>query len=328
MGSIFSDKSRLAKEYQRQFLEKLSDPDKLVACIKSRYDKPVSPVVLKRILSNIHIEIFNFVGSQNEHRIRYFFDDITRPISRNDQIKVADRFILDCIHFEILGNFIYQLKRDFSLHHQEIKNTWHEELNAYSDLGPIDPELLITKILNTNKNNFFDDLIFPDDNRNVDLFIFTDNKLKPNPYVFQNWLPKATNQETKKTLLIIGAALVASLTLSPALFFSFKGFGFTAGLSLAGPIGLTIAGLLAVASLCLATRYIYLSVMSNNETKKAVANDIPSKLQLRPSHTLMNEKMPRQHPTMETESSGELTRQSTAQKQDEPLSIHVGMVRY
>ncbi|KTD60945.1 hypothetical protein [Legionella shakespearei] len=210
MNSIFASKALLDAEYKRLFLNKLSHLDELKEAIKARYDKKdISDETLRKILSNNHKAIFDFIGSHNESRIRNFFGVPQFPDDRDSKIRVADRLILDAVHFDIIATLMIRFATEYSQDQVNIDKEWQTEIDAIHELELITPFLTIQNAIKLNKQRVFCDLVFPEQQSNITLFYLKGNSVIPNGNIFTNWLPKEKSNQLKTTLLYISAALVA-----------------------------------------------------------------------------------------------------------------------
>ncbi|HEN5497217.1 TPA: hypothetical protein U6291_003164, partial [Legionella pneumophila] len=114
MKTIFANKELLYNQYKKMFLEQISDINKLKECIKARYDiKELPDEILFKLLTNNHKKIYDFIGTHNQNRIRYFFGNFDNFDPRDNQISVLDRFILDSVHFYITSSLLMQLHKEY-----------------------------------------------------------------------------------------------------------------------------------------------------------------------------------------------------------------------
>ncbi|HFL3871475.1 TPA: hypothetical protein ACG3KN_003125, partial [Legionella pneumophila] len=73
MKTIFANKELLYNQYKKMFLEQISDISKLKECVKARYDiKELPDEIFFKLLINNHKKIYDFIGTHNQNRIRYF----------------------------------------------------------------------------------------------------------------------------------------------------------------------------------------------------------------------------------------------------------------
>lgn len=213
MNSIFANKSLLDAEYKRLFLKKLTHIEELKESIRARYDKKtVSDETIRQILSNNHKVIYEFIGAHNESRIRHFFADFQKQDNRDNQIRIADRFILDCIHFDVIFILMTRFATEYSTDQADIDKEWNNEIQSAKELGAIPPFLIIQNAIKLNKERVFNELVFPDDQR-VTLFQLKKNSVIPDRAVFINWLSESNQKSNglRNTLLYLSAAVVASL---------------------------------------------------------------------------------------------------------------------
>ena len=203
MISIFTDRALLYQEYKSLFLDKLSNHKKVKQCIKSRYGiKKIDDDEFRRIFTNNHKCIYEFIGPRSDNRIRNFFGGSGPGDIRDDQVRLVDRFILDSIHFEIMATLIIQLIKDYPGNEEAINKSWAAELDISTDsaLDSLPRIAIIEHIMKNQIKNVFSDLMLPELKR-VDLFRVNKNRIIPNEYVFSKWLP--ASQPPKKYLFNI-----------------------------------------------------------------------------------------------------------------------------
>lgn len=213
MSCIFASKALLDKEYKQLFLERLSSTSKLKECIKGRYDKKeITEAELNSLFTNNHKKIFAFIGSGNEHRIRYFFNASSKDDSRDNQIRLIDRLILDSIHFDVINTLMMRFSDEYAQNQSEIDKEWDTEVQNYVELGPLPSFIIIQNAIKLNKTRVFQDLIFPK-HRLVELFKLEDQRIIPNKDVFENWLSESDSQRENILTKYIVFAAIASLVI-------------------------------------------------------------------------------------------------------------------
>lgn len=230
MSSLFEDKILLTKEYKRLFFYYLNDLEQLKCCLCGRYDKKIiSDSTLKKLFSNNHKYIFDFIGKQNETRIRYFFGNYDDIDFRDNQIRLIDRLVLDSIHFEIMLVLFIRLNKEYPAFQTEIDKAWHSEIHKHPHLGLMESIHLIQNALKSYKKIIYEDLDFSTQ-KNISLFTFDQTKVIPDNVVFSHWLPKPV-PKTNNSLYIIAFitlffVFVAAVLLIPLFMASnFSGFG-------------------------------------------------------------------------------------------------------
>jgi hypothetical protein len=222
MPSIFTDKKLLHQEYKRIFFDNLTDVQKIKKCLCGRYDKKtITDESLAQLFTNNHKVIYDFVGLSNELRIKYFFGDVDDRDSRDGQIRLIDKLVLDSIHFEVMRALLSQLNNEYSANKDEIDKIWKSEVDAHAYLGPLEPIFIIQYVFKQMKKQFFDDLIFPSKS-NVSLFSLRKEVITPNKNIFKNWIPKTDSPSSTPLYLmalffiLIAALLVVPVALSSA----------------------------------------------------------------------------------------------------------------
>lgn len=288
MPSIFEDKSTLNQEYKRLFLYNLTSLNKVKECINGRYDhKNTSDEDVKQLLTNNHKIIYDFVGVHNEHRIRYFFGADNQVDSRDSQIRLADRLILDSLHFEVMNTLITRLNNEYPANQTEIDRVWHNEIQNYSYLGPIDSIFIIQKLLPLNKQLFFKDLKFPKE-QSVTLFSLSKTSVVPNYDIFASWIFKPSSMDDNLHYFSLTlAAIAAVLILTPFIFAAAIGY-----VSVSIVIGI-IASLMAVAGMV-----FFSTSYQKKNTLDVTLNEKADESICCPSHVLMKSKMPSGIPSL------------------------------
>lgn len=211
MTTIFTHRELIDKEYKRLFLDRISNVKKLKECIKARYDKKeLSDEIFYKLFSNNHKQIYDFIGPHNENRIRHFFGDFDNFDPRDNQITVLDRFILDSIHFDVIGTLLVQFYEEYNNNQKEIDKSWQQEIQAYAHLGPIPNQTIITNLIKSNKDQVFNDLEFPI-HKNVQLFRLKKSSIELNAQVFIHWLPKVNNATDSKSSFLHNNTILYSI---------------------------------------------------------------------------------------------------------------------
>jgi hypothetical protein len=287
MNSIFASKDLLDAEYKRLFLSKLSHLDELKESIKVRYDKKdISDACIRQILSNNHKAIFDFIGSHNESRIRHFFGVPQFPDDRDTNIRVADRLILDAIHFDIILELMIRFGTEYSQDQINIDKEWFTEISTTPDLELITPFIAIQNAIKLNKQRVFIDLVFPEHQSNMTLFRLKGNSVIPDGNIFTNWLPKEEPNHLKTILLSIAAALVAAGCMMLPLIFTAHEAVILAGTTSILSTSMVIIPTIIIASLLIATVVgMVCWTASSNEPVQDNINIING------SHTAMNSKI-------------------------------------
>ena len=216
MPSIFADKNLLQKEYKRLFLDNFTNLNKIKECLSGRYNKKaISDEALKKLFTNNHKVIYDFVGLSNELRITYFFGDLEEHDSRDSQIRLIDRLVLDSIHFEVMTALFTRLNNEYASDQIEINRTWQTEIDEHAHLGQIESIFIMQNILKLNKKMFYEDLIFPMKSP-VALFSLNKTVVIPNKDIFKQWTPKTdslSNSQYTRSLLFL--LLIAALLVTP-----------------------------------------------------------------------------------------------------------------
>ncbi|HAZ7573197.1 hypothetical protein OQJ02_06900 [Legionella sp. PATHC032] len=308
MKTIFANKELLYNQYKKMFLEQISDISKLKECIKARYDiKELPDEIFFKLLTNNHKKIYDFIGTHNQNRIRYFFGNFDNFDPRDNQISVLDRFILDSIHFYITSSLLMQLHKEYQENAMEIDKAWQKEIQAHAHLGPLPTTAVIANSIKANKNRVFKDLQFLP-NKNTQLFQLNKLSIKLNDQVFALWLPKASEAQvsltnfTRNTILVCIAATTAILAIGVSLFvFSTSSAAGLAVISNPVSLGIMIA-LLAGTTLILGIASLYFSTAIHDNTIKHPENRISGESY---SHNIHKDKM-----------------YSSENKPEEPLPYH------
>ncbi|HAT6977934.1 TPA: hypothetical protein F8R96_13500 [Legionella pneumophila] len=310
MKTVFANKELLYNEYRKLFLEQISDISKLKECVKARYDiKDLPDEIFFKLLTNNHKKIYDFIGTHNQNRIRYFFGNFDNFDPRDNQISVLDRFILDSIHFYIISSLLMQLHKEYQGNEKEIDKAWQKEIQAHAHLGPLPTIAIIANSIKSNKNRAFKDLKFPV-HKNIQLFQLNKSSIKLNDQVFAFWLPKTSEAQvaisnvTRNTILVCLAG-VAILAIGVSLFlFSISSAAGLAAISNPVSLGIMIA-LLAGTTLILGIASLYFSTtrVINDGTIEHQEKSTPQKSYH--SHNIRKDKM-----------------YSTENKPEEPLPYH------
>lgn len=287
MANIFVDKNLLDQEYKKLFLDRLFSTSRLQECINSRYDKKaITSETIRAILSNNHKAIFDFIGTENENRIRFFFGTNQKKDKRDNQIRLIDRFILDCIHFDVISSLMMQFSNEYSKNQNEIDKAWQAEINLARSLGPIPNDVIIQQAIKLNKHRVFKDLVFPDIGH-VELFIFNKNTLEPDKKIFANWPLNANTNNSRRSLILFGLAAALSALGLGAFIVGNSLLGGIIGVTASIFIGITLATVLAV-SVC---GFLYNTMSPKSHNQLSIEqNDDDDKFSI--SYMLMRMKMP------------------------------------
>ncbi|HBD7051585.1 TPA: hypothetical protein KKW36_000520 [Legionella pneumophila] len=282
MKTIFANKELLYNQYKKMFLEQISDINKLKECIKARYDiKELPDEILFKLLTNNHKKIYDFIGTHNQNRIRYFFGNFDNFDPRDNQISVLDRFILDSVHFYITSSLLMQLHKEYQENAMEIDKAWQKEIQAHAHFGPLPTIAIIGNLIKSNKNHVFKDLQFPA-NKNIQLFQLNKLSIKLNDQVFAFWLPKASEAQvslsnfTRNTIFVcIATAAILAICVSVFVFSTSSAAGLAVIFNPAS-LGIMIA-LLACATLMLGISSLYSSTTTHDSTIEHPENRTPEK---------------------------------------------------
>ncbi|HAU1637722.1 TPA: DUF389 domain-containing protein [Legionella pneumophila] len=296
MKTVFANKELLYNEYKKLFLEQISDISKLKECVKARYDiKDLPDEIFFKLLTNNHKKIYDFIGTHNQNRIRYFFGNFDNFDPRDNQISVLDRFILDSIHFYITSSLLMQLHKEYHENAMEIDKAWQKEIQTHAHLGPLPTIAIIANSIKSNKNRVFKDLQFPA-NKNIQLFQLNKSSIKLNDQVFALWLPKTSEAQvaisnvTRNTILVcIAGAAILAIGVSLFLFSTSSAVGLAA---ISNPVSLGIMiALLAGTTLILGIASLYFSTAKaiDDGTREHPESRIPAESYH--SHNIRKDKM-------------------------------------
>jgi hypothetical protein len=233
MECIFTNKALLDKEYKRLFLERISNYSQLKDCVSGRYNKKIiTDAELGTLFSDNHKTIYDFIGSSNENRIRYFFGTANKIDIRDNQTRLIDRLILDSVHFDVINNLMLQFSNEYNAHQKSIDKEWEAEIQSHDGLGIIPTLFIIQNAIKHNKSRVFEDLVFPVQNP-VELFKLTRQNIIPDAQIFKKWIPELNKQpKSNYTYYILFAGIAATLALFiPLIYLAIAGS--TAGLGVA-----------------------------------------------------------------------------------------------